>query len=441
VAGNSGELEGEMGIMNLRSTAGVLAAALMIAASAQQANAQRASSRLDDWLGFDQSGDSFDQPSRDRPRETETQLERGFPTLAKENIQATKIAIKQYADIVTRGGWAQLPMIELRTGMSHPAVVQLRKRLQSTGDLQAYGGYPEIYDSYVEQAVKKAQTRHGLPATGFLDRNTIDELNIPAAARLRQLRTNLPRLQSLASTAPAGKYVVVNIPAAQIEAINNNQVVSRHTGVVGKPDRPSPLLQSAIEEINFNKEWVVPPTVLKADLIPKGRDMQPKGQDVLAKYKIDAYTDFAAYQKGQRLDPMRINWNSDAALHYFYVQNAGPDNPLGYVKINFASPDGVYMHDTPGQSIFNNSFRAESSGCVRVQNVHQLVAWLLEDNGWTVQQVLHMKQTGERLYVKLKKRVPLYWTYLTAWGTPDGVIQFRRDIYRRDGVEALAAAL
>src|SRR5208337_968928 len=103
-------------------------------------------------------------------------------------------------------------------------------------------------------AVKKAQTRHGLPPTGFLDRNTIDELNVPAGARLRQLRTNLPRLQSLASTTPAGKYVVVNIPAAQIEAISNNQVVSRHTGVVGKPDRPSPLLQSAIEEINFNKE-------------------------------------------------------------------------------------------------------------------------------------------------------------------------------------------
>ncbi len=435
------ELKGEMGIMNLRGMATLLAAAFMIATGVQQASAQRSYSRLDDWLGFDQSGDSFDQPSRDRQRETETQLERGFPTLAKENIQATKTAIKQYADIVARGGWAQLPAIELRTGMDHPAVVLLRKRLLASGDLQAYGGYPEIYDSYVEQAVKKAQTRHGLAPTGFLDKNTIDELNVPAAGRLRQLRTNLPRLQALASTVPAGKYVLVNIPAAQIEAVNNNQVVSRHTGVVGKPERPSPLLQSAIEEINFNKEWVVPPTVLKSDLIPKGRAMRPKGEDVLAKYKIDAYADFAAYQRGQRIDPMKIEWNSDAPLHYFYVQNAGEENPLGYVKINFESPEGVYMHDTPGQSVFAQSFRAESSGCVRVQNVHQLVAWLLEDNGWTVQQVLRMKQTGERLYVKLKKRVPLYWTYITAWGTQDGSVQFRRDIYRRDGVEAVASAL
>jgi L,D-transpeptidase YcbB len=425
--------------MKQRWRAALGVAVFMITLSPFEASAQR--SRFDDWLHFDQSGDSWDQSPRDRfaAREQDAQLERGFPTLAKQNIQATKNAIRQYADIVARGGWAQLPMIELRTGMDHPAVVQLRRRLQANGDLQAYGGYPEIYDSYVEQAVKKTQLRHGLPPTGFLDKYTIEELNVPAAARLRQLRINLPRLEASASAAPAGKYVVVNIPAAQIEAINNNQVVSRHTGVVGKPDRPSPLVTSAIEEINFNKEWVVPPTVLKADLIPKGREMSPKGQDVLAKYKIDAYADFAAYQKGQRINPMQINWSSEAPLHYFYVQNAGPDNPLGYVKINFASPHGVYMHDTPGQSIFNNSFRAESSGCVRVQNVHQLVAWLLEDNGWTVQQVLRMKQTGERLFVHLKKPVPLFWTYLTAWGAPDGTVQFRRDIYRKDGVEVASA--
>jgi len=216
--------------------------------------------------------------------------------------------------------------------------------------------------------------------------------------------------------------------------------VSRHAGVVGKPDRPSPVLQSAIEEVAFNKEWKVPPTVLKEDLVPKGRDMQPKGQSVLAKYKIDAYADEAAYRRGQRIDPMQINWSSDEPFRYIYIQNAGEENPLGYVKINFQSPHQVYMHDTPGQSIFAKNFRAESSGCVRVQNIHQLIAWLLEDKGWTVPKVLSMKQTGERLFVPLKKRVPLFWAYMTAWATPDGVVQFRRDLYRKDGVDAIASA-
>ncbi len=416
-------------------------AALLVAASPFEADAQR--SRLDDWLGFDQSGDIFDQSGQDsavREDETQPQPERGFPTIAKENVAATRNIIKQYAGLVTRGGWPQLPDIELRTGMRHPAVVQLRKRLQSTGDLQAYGGYPEIYDTYVENAVKKAQARFGLPATGFLDKATISELNVPVAARLRQLRINLARLMTVEPNIPAGKYVVVNIPAAQIEAINNNQVVSRHRGVVGKPDRPSPLVKSAIEEINFNKDWFVPPTVLKSDLIPKGREEQAKGKDALAEHKIDAYANFAAYQKGKKIDPMSINWNSDAPLRYFYVQNGGPENPLGFVKLNFRSPHHVYMHDTSAPSIFSQSFRAESSGCVRVQNIHQLVAWLLEDNGWTVQQVLRMKETGEKLNIRLKKRVPLFWVYITAWGTPDGGVQFRRDIYRRDGGNMLASA-
>ncbi len=425
-----------MGIMNRRWLAALAAAAFMITANAFEASAQR--STIDDWLGFDQSGDPADQPPRGASaRENEAQPEQGFPTLAKENVAATKRAIEEYAGIVARGGWAQLPPIELRTGMSHPAVVQLRKRLQATGDLQAFGGTPEIYNSYVERAVKKAQTRHGLPATGFLDKETILELNVPAVARLRQLRTNLPRLQTASAAAPAGKYVVVNIPSVQIEAINNNEVVSRHRGVVGKPDRPSPLVNSAIEEINFNKDWFVPPTVLKSDLLG---DPHKKGKEALEAHKIDVYSDFAGYQKGLRIDPDTVDWSSDAPLHLFYVQNGGPENPLGFVKLNFASPHHVYMHDTAAPSVFSQAFRAESSGCVRVQGIHRLVAWLMEDNGWTVQQVLRMKDTGEKLNIRLKKKVPLFWVYVTGWATQDGTVQFRRDIYRRDGVEAFASA-
>jgi L,D-transpeptidase YcbB len=428
---HSTELERKMGIMNWKWLAALAAATFMMTANVFEASAQR----IEDWMTFDKSGDPGDQRSRDygSAREMEVQPERGFPTLAKENVAATMNAIKQYAAIVVRGGWAQLPQIELRTGMSHAAVVQLRKRLQATGDLQTFAGYPEVFDSYVEDAVKKAQARHGLPVTGFLDKETISELNVPAAARLRQLRTNLPRLQALSATVPAGKYVVVNIPSVQIEAINNNQVVSRHTGVVGKPDRPSPLVTSAIEEINFNKDWFVPPTVLKSDLLKEAH--KKGGKDALADHKVDVYADFAAYQKGQRTDPQTVDWNSDTPLHLFYVQNGGPDNPLGFVKLNFQSPHHVYMHDTALPSIFSQAFRAESSGCVRVQNVHLLVAWLLEDNGWTAQQVLRMKQTGEKLNIRLKKKVPLFWTYITGWATQDGTVQFRRDIYRRDGVE------
>jgi murein L,D-transpeptidase YcbB/YkuD len=259
-------------------------------------------------------------------------------------------------------------------------------------------------DTYVENAVKKAQARFGLPPTGFLDKATIEELNVPVSARLRQLRTNLARLMSLAPNIPAGKYIVVNIPSAQIEAINNNQVVSRHTGVVGKPDRPSPLINSAIEEINFNKDWFVPPTVLKSDLVPRGRQLQGKAEDALTEHKIDAYADFHAYQKGLKIDPKSIDWSSDAPLRYFYVQNGGPENPLGFVKLNFQSPHHVYMHDTAAPSIFSQSFRAESSPARAARP--SAAAWLLEDNAGPFSRFCVRRRLARS---PASRRVPLFW--------------------------------
>ena len=114
---------------------------------------------------------------------------------------------------------------------------------------------------------------------------------------------------------------------------------------------------------------------------------------------------------------------------------------MGFVKINFHNKHSVYMHDTPSKSLFGRNFRAHSSGCVRVQNVQQLVSWLLTSNSdWDARRVAHMKATGERKDVRLKQRVPVYFAYLTAWSTQDGVVHFRRDLYRRDGVGVMASA-
>ncbi len=399
-------------------------------------------SSIDNWLKFDdKNSGSWEQPfDRSFVQQWESQPQKGFPTLSRDNIEPMKAAIKRYADIVARGGWDRVPNVEMRVGMSDPAVAALRRRLEIEGDMRQAGGDRQTFDFYVEKAVKRAQERHGIAPTGYVDKNTIAALNIPASAKLRQLRANLVRITSMSSATAKGKYVLVNIPAAQIEAVQDNRVVSRHSGVVGKVDRQTPILSSSIHELNFNKEWFVPPTVLREDLIPKGRDLATKGKNVLEQYGIDAYADFNAYKRGQKISPRSIDFNSPAALGYTYVQNAGEENPLGFVKINFHNTHAVYMHDTPAKSIFARNFRAESSGCVRVQNIPQLAAWLLEDAGWNVAQVLRMKQTGERLDVALKKRVPLYFTYVTAWATPDKVVHFRRDLYRRDGVGLTASA-
>jgi L,D-transpeptidase YcbB len=403
---------------------GLLASALAASAAAAAENS---------WPKFPGSSYSSQGDATDREfvKEWEATPPKGYPTLSPANLGATKAAIKRYTEIAAAGGWQPIPEIQLQSGMSHPAVALLRQRLLLSGDLREGGG-SQSFDYYVEKALKRYQASNGLAPTGILDKRTIAALNVPAAARLKQLKKNLERL----SAAPKSKkYVLVNIPAAQIEVVDVNQIVSRHAGVVGKPDRPTPILNSAIHELNFNAVWHLPPTVIEKDLIPKGQEMARRGQSVLVKYHIDAYGG-----DGKKLDPGKVNWSSGSAKGLTYRQQPGPDNPLGFVKINFNNTHSVYMHDTPSQSIFGRNFRAASSGCVRVHGIEQLAAWVLADQGWRPEHVKAMKESGERLDVKLKKPVPLYFVYITAWATEDGVVQFRRDIYLKDGIGAMAAA-
>ncbi len=359
---------------------------------------------------------------------------KGFPTLSKSNIAPLQAAIKYYQTIVAKGGWKPVPMVQLRPGMRHSSIALLRQHLELTRDLPPSRGYSKKYDRYVQAAIQKFQVRHGLKVTGMLDRRTVMALNVTAEARLKQLNTNLSRLRTLSRSA-AKKYVVVNIPAAQIEAIENDEVVSRHAAVVGKSDRQTPVLRSRVHQINFNPFWTIPRSIVRKDLVPKARLYARNGKDILSEYRIDAYSG------NRKINPSRINWNSSAVYNYTYRQQPWKDNSLGFVKINFNNAHSVYMHDTPSKSLFARNFRAQSSGCVRVQNVKQLVSWLLESNkGWDYKRVSEFEQSGARQDVGLRKSVPVYFVYITAWATKDGRVNFRRDVYGRDRVGATAAA-
>jgi murein L,D-transpeptidase YcbB/YkuD len=99
------------------------------------------------------------------------------------------------------------------------------------------------------------------------------------------------------------------------------------------------------------------------------------------------------------------------------------------------------MHDTPYKNLFGDDFRFHSSGCMRVQNVRDLVNWVLADQpGWSRPEIEHVIKSGERKDARIAKPVPLYWIYVSAWADHDGVVQFRDDIYARDGLGQVAAA-
>lgn len=369
-------------------------------------------------------------------REWEANPPRGYATLSRDNLDPMKEAIRRYKAIVGDGGWGQLPDVDkLEVGMTSPAVRTLHDRLVKSGHLRSASSYPSYFDYALEKAVRRYQASNGLTPTGVVDRRTRLALNVPAKVRLKQLQTNYSRLRTHAQSGKQ-RYVVVNIPAAQIEAVEGDRVYSRHTGVVGKIDRKTPLLTSRIHELNFNPVWRLPPTVVTKDLIPKGRELQGQKVDVLTKYHIDAYDG-----SGRKLDPRKVNWRSRQPYGLSYRQQPGPDNPLGFVKINFHNAYSVYLHDTPSDRIFGRNFRAASSGCVRVSNVEKLVAWLLKDqDGWGMREINGIKKSGKTKNVRVKRPVPLHFVYITAWATPDGVVQFRRDLYQKDGVGAVAAA-
>jgi murein L,D-transpeptidase YcbB/YkuD len=350
------------------------------------------------------------------------------PMLNESSEQLMLDAIARYEIMTSRGGWPQLPAPHgaLARGTRDPLVPYLRIRLAAEGFLPFQPVQnDDRFDEVVEAAVARFQRNHGLHAHGRLDGKTVATLNVSPAARLETLRANLPRVQEHA-TGLGERYVVVNIPAAQLEAVEWGRVRSRHNVVVGKPDRPSPAISSRISELNFNPYWHAPVSIVRKDLIPKYLE-NPNFLDELGIRVFDGWD-------GPEIDPRTVDWTSVAPDRYQFRQDPGGDNAMASVKINFPNKHAVYMHDTPAKELFTEASRYFSSGCVRVEQVHELTTWLLNgQDGWSRQRIDAVVASGERLDVAVVTPTEVRWSYLTSWVGDDGFVNFRDDIYSLDG--------
>ncbi len=405
-----------------------LFAAALLAATALPALAQDPIGEVLQQSGGSEWSDGFDTASV-----SAADVRTSIPTMSPQIIGALQSAIAEYSEIVSRGGWPNVPSDKsLRIGMSAPAVATLRQRLAIAGDLPSTAdNNSAAFDSYVDAAVKRFQARHGIQPDGVVGDSTFSALNVPAQVRLQQLATNLTRLKVLTAKQLPQRYVMVNIPAASVEVVEDGVVVQRHTAVVGKVTRPSPIVNSRITEVNFHPYWTVPASIIRKDLIP----LMQKDPTYLATWQIRVYD-----HKGNEVSPQAIDWSTDDAVNYRFRQDPGDENSLGIVKINFPSPDGVYMHDTPHKGLFNDDYRFDSSGCVRIQNIRELITWILKNTpGQTPDVVDAELRNPERLDVKVADPIPLHWTYISAWSTTDGIVNFRNDIYNLDGLDQLTA--
>ncbi|KQV43337.1 MULTISPECIES: L,D-transpeptidase family protein [unclassified Rhizobium] len=405
----------------LRSAAAVGAAAWAGGASAQDA--------LMEIINAPRRGAWDDQFDAKASRSAAT-VASNTPIFSMETIANTQQAIADYQQIVSAGGWPTVNTgLKLEMGVSDPSVQTLRQRLMVTGDLAQSAGMSNAFDSYVDGAVKRFQARHGLPADGVLGEFSMKALNVAADVRLNQLNTNLVRLQSMSGDL-GRRYIVVNIPGAQIEVVENGRVVQRHTAIVGRLSRPTHIINSKIYEVILNPYWTAPRSIVEKDIVPLMRKNPSYLKDNAIRL-LDG--------SGNEVSPETIDWNAEKAPNLTFRQDPGKINAMASTKINFHNPNNEYMHDTPSQGLFNKLARFESSGCVRVQNVRDLTVWLLKETpGWSRSQIEATIRAGQNNPIKLAEEVPVYFKYISAWSTIPHIVQFRDDIYEMDGAQELA---
>ena len=348
------------------------------------------------------------------------------PFVSEASIAGLQQAIERYRQIVANGGWpVTTQKVTLRQGDTSGEIAAIRKHLIIEGDLGSGSGSNPTFDREFLDGLSRFQIRNGLRVSGFVDQRTLAALNVTATERLQQLETNLKRVQGLMSFNKAPRYVLVNVPFFVAQGVAKGELSFESNIVAGKPARATPEVSAKIVEINFFPTWSVPEIVAQQDLIPKIR----KDPSYFSQEHFMVMRDWGS----PPLDPASVDWNSPQVVSYKFRQEPGTFNALGVVRINMPNKYSVYMHDTPLKQLFGQSARAFSSGCVRVEKVQELVAWLLGgQKGWSLEKVQAQIDSGKKIDVKLASPVPVHFVYLTAFAAGNGLAQFRPDIYGRD---------
>lgn len=348
------------------------------------------------------------------------------PMLTLDGSAEMQAAESKYAAIVSNGGWPKVPKGASKKGSEGKEVMALNQRLFIEGYVRPEAAeveFASIFTTATEDGLMRFQRNNGLAASGRIDGATLQALNVSAAERLSTIRANIPRIAEYSKDL-GDRYVVVNIPAQQIETVNGNRVFSRHNAIVGRPSRPTPVVMTALSDINFNPYWNAPPSIVERDILPK------MSSGILEKMNMKVFDGVG----GPEVNPRRINWRRAVVDNYHFRQEPGGSNAMATAKINFSSPFGIYLHDTPEQHMFESSGRFFSSGCVRVQKVAVLLNWILNgQDGIDPSQIEYLAESLERKDVKLVAPPQLRVAYLTAWPTSDGIVAFRNDVYGLDG--------
>jgi len=339
-------------------------------------------------------------------------------------------ALRSYRAIVSRGGWPSVPNgPPLRRGGRGPRVVALRNRLAASGDLPGPGA-SAVFDGMLENAVRRFQVRCGLDPTGIVREDELEQLNVSAPRRVRQIELNMERSRWLPGTL-GSRYILVNIPDYRLDVMENGHSVLAMRVVVGKEYSRTPVFSDTLTDIVFNPAWNIPASIAEQEL----GDSVRVDPGYLAKHHMHVYA-------GQSKDSPEVDMKGrdltsilSESSNYAIRQDPGPNNPLGRIKFLFPNKFNVYLHDTPAGHLFNRKERDFSHGCIRIEKAEDLANYLLPaQDGWGPARIANALDTSEDSWVKVPHPIPVHILYWTAWIDPQRGLMFRDDLYGIDDV-------
>jgi len=342
-------------------------------------------------------------------------------------------ALVKYMRLAKEDSGEQLPDPHgiVFTGMNYDGVPRLVALLRLLGDLPESAVIPadsRLYEGALVEAVKRFQERHGIRADGYLNLDTLKQLNAPLSERVEQIRLTMERNRWLSYDFPQPP-IIVNIPGYRLYALDENGAIAlKMTVDVGDEYDRTPVLEDKIEYLVFRPYWDVPSGIVKDEIVPNTRqdpdylaEMHFQVLDAGGKVVADEEASGAMLQQ-MRAGKLRVR------------QKPGPGNAMGLVKFIFPNQYRVYLHDIPTWgNYFASPDRSISHGCIHVKEPVKLAAWVLRDKPkWTLERIQRAMQSGpDNQRVNLTRPLPVLILYMTAV-VEDGDIYFYRDIYGYD---------
>jgi murein L,D-transpeptidase YcbB/YkuD len=340
-------------------------------------------------------------------------------------------ALASLRDFAAKGGWPEIddgPTLE--PGQSDKRVEQVRRRLAVTeGEAKPDPAHPLRYNPALVEIVKRFQARHGLVPDGRIGKGSRQALNASVEHRIHQVIVALDRLRGEPKEAAPTRFVV-NLPDYTLRVYDQGREVMSMAVVVGREQRPTPLMTTQITHVDFNPFWNVPVKLGKEDILPKLRADPQRLIDQGFRF----YTSWS--RDAEEVDPHTVDWTavSQNSFGFRVRQDPGPANALGRIRLNMANPHDIYMHDTPDRHYFQRERRALSSGCIRVEKPIELTEFVMRQTpgNWSKEKIQNSIGSQNRTSVRLPQAIPVHLVYVTAWVGPDGLTNFREDIYGLD---------